>query len=111
MTDAKTSLLDIDIALDHLTLGRAALYAAVLSSDTAALSSFSLPTSHLSQSVSGLRRAGQSDELPKALLTRVWLRSLTSEWTGPERAQSDLDEAWEIAKRGSMRLFLADIHL
>ena len=26
-------------------------------------------------------------------------------------AQSDLDEAWEIAERGPMSLFLADIHL
>ena len=31
--------------------------------------------------------------------------------TGPESAQSDLDEAWEIAERGPMPLFLADIHL
>jgi hypothetical protein len=31
--------------------------------------------------------------------------------TGPESAQSDLEEAWEIAERGPMPLFLADIHL
>lgn len=31
--------------------------------------------------------------------------------TGPESAQSDPDEAWEIAERGPMPLFLADIHL
>lgn len=31
--------------------------------------------------------------------------------TGPESAQSDLDEAWEISERGPMPLFLADIHL
>ena len=30
---------------------------------------------------------------------------------GPESAQEDLDEAWEIAERGPMKLFLADIHL
>lgn len=30
---------------------------------------------------------------------------------GGEGAQSDLDEAWEIAERGSMKLHLADIHL
>ncbi len=101
----------LTIALDHLTLGRAALYATVLSSDTAALSSFSLPTSHLSQSVSGLRRAGVQDYLVRALLTRAWQRSLTGMRTGPESAQSDLDEAWEIAARGPMPLFLADIHL
>jgi hypothetical protein len=39
------------------------------------------------------------------------LRCLTDARTGPESAQEDLDEAWEIAERGPMRLFLADIHL
>jgi hypothetical protein len=61
--------------------------------------------------VSGLRRAGQQDHLPRGLLTRAWLRALTGARTGPESAQSDLDEAWEIAERGPMPLFLADIHL
>ena len=42
---------------------------------------------------------------------RAWLRSLAGVRTGPESAQSDLDEAWEIAERGPMKLFLADIHL
>jgi hypothetical protein len=101
----------LEIALDHLTLGRAALYAAALSSDSATPSSFNLPTSHLDSAVSGLRRAGTQYEIPRALLTRAWLRSLTGAGTGPESAQSDLDEAWEIAERGPMKLFLADIHL
>jgi hypothetical protein len=61
--------------------------------------------------VSGFRRAGQQDELPRGLLSRAWLRSLTSALTGADSAQSDLDEAWEIAERGPMPLFLADIHL
>jgi hypothetical protein len=65
----------------------------------------------LDQAVSGLRCAGQQDDLPRGLLTRAWLRSVTGARTGPERAQSDLDEAWEIAERGPMPLFLADIHL
>jgi hypothetical protein len=61
--------------------------------------------------VSGLRRAGTQDFLPRGLLTRAWLRSLTGRATGPDSARSDLDEAWEIAERGSMPLHLADIHL
>jgi hypothetical protein len=77
--------------------------------------------------VSGLRRAGTTHHLPRALLTRAWHRSLLASSTGtPARrdpadgqecpsysdsAQSDLDEAWEIASRGPMPLFLADIHL
>ena len=51
------------------------------------------------------------DHLPRGLLTRAWLRSLTGRATGPDSAQSDLDEAWEIAERGPMPLFQADIHL
>jgi hypothetical protein len=61
--------------------------------------------------VSGLRRAGTQHELPRGLLTRAWLRSLTDRAAGPDSAQSDLDEAWEIAERGPMPLHLADIHL
>ena len=96
----------LDIALDHLTLGRAALYAAILEN-----SAFHIPHSELEQAVDGLRRSGDQDVLPHALLTRAWLRFLTGARTGPESAQADLDEAWEIAERGPMRLFLADIHL
>ena len=67
--------------------------------------------SEIDAAVSGLRHAGQQQYLPLALLTRAWLRSLTGARTGLESAQSDLDEAWEIAERGPMPLFLADIHL
>lgn len=59
----------------------------------------------------GLRRSGQQDELPKAVLTRAWLRFLEGKPTDPESAKSDLDEAWEIAERGPMKLFMADILL
>ena len=51
------------------------------------------------------------DYLPRALFTSAWQRSLTGPRAGAESAQSDLDEAWEIAERGPMPLFLADIHL
>jgi hypothetical protein len=96
----------LDIALDHLTQGRAALYAAILER-----SAFPAPHGAIESAVSALRNAGQSDELPKALLTRAWHRALTGALSGPDSAQSDLDEAWEIAERGPMPLFLADIHL
>ena len=93
-------------AHDHLTQGRAALYEAILEG-------WSLDPCHSSiqYAVDGLRRAGHLDNLPSGLLTRAWLRSFTGTRAGAESARSDLDEAWEIAERGSMRLFLADIHL
>ncbi len=105
--DSKLSLLTI--ALDHLTLGRAALYAAILENSDLRLLTSDL--SHLDAALTGLRRAGQQDEVPRGLLTRAWLRFLTGARIGPESAQADLDEAWEIAERGPMKLFMADIHL
>jgi len=96
----------LSIALDHLTLGRAALYAAIL-----AKSEIRNPKSEIEKAVAGLRRAGTTHHIPRGLLTRAWLRFLTGARTGPESAQADLDEAWEIAERGPMKLFLADIHL
>jgi Domain of unknown function (DUF4062) len=111
----------LDIALDHLTLGRAALYAAILESPghafpgstvaEAGLGDLTSAATELDLAVSGLRRAGTQDHLPRGLLTRAWLRSLTGPAIGPDSAQSDLDEAWEIAERGPMPLFQADIHL
>lgn len=100
----------LSIALDHLTLGRAALYEAILGNFDIRHSSFDIDAA-----VSGLRRAGEQDPLVLGLLTRAWQRSLTgaltSEQAGPDSAQGDLDEAWEIAERGPMRLFMADILL
>ena len=49
----------LDIALDHLTLGRARLYRAILGG---AAPDAAGP--EIDQAVDGLRRAGQSDELP-----------------------------------------------
>ncbi|MFN0205217.1 MAG: DUF4062 domain-containing protein [Planctomycetota bacterium] len=96
----------LDIALDHLTLGRAALYTAIL-----AKPEFRISTLELEQAVDGLRRAGTQHHIPRGFLTRAWLRALTNKHTGPDSAQADLDEAWEIAERGPMRLHMADIHL
>ena len=55
-----------------------------------------------------LRRAGQQQLIPLGLLTRAWLRSLTGDAAA---ARADLDEAWEIAERGPMPLFQADVQL
>jgi tetratricopeptide (TPR) repeat protein len=93
----------LDIALDHLTLGRASLYRAVLEK-----SEIQDSKSEIEMAVSGLRRAGMQDQLPRGLLTRAWLRFLAGDADG---ARTDLGEAWEIAERGSMRLHMADIHL
>jgi hypothetical protein len=148
----------LTIALNHLTLGRAALYAAILEGrggalrhpravevrnltarpsrarssqpDEPASDEFETARRELDAAVDGLRRAGEQDPLVLGLLTRAWLRFLTgarmdstASASSPQAgspqaasehfasAQEDLDEAWEIAERGSMKLFIADIHL
>jgi tetratricopeptide (TPR) repeat protein len=52
----------LDFALHHLTLGRAALYAAILRS---AVSEFRIPNSELDLAVSGLRKAGEQRNFPR----------------------------------------------
>ena len=86
--NAKLGLLTI--ALDHLTVGRAALYEAILGQ-----SQISNSESEIEKAVSGLRQAGQQQYLLFSPLTRARQRFLTGAITRPESAQSDLDEAWE----------------
>jgi len=62
----------------------------------------------LTAAVDGLRRAGQQDHIPNGLLSRAWLRFVEGD---SDHVRADLDEAWEIAERGPMKLFMADIHL
>ncbi|MDA0808235.1 MAG: hypothetical protein O2945_02900 [Planctomycetota bacterium] len=100
----------LDIALNHLTLSRATLYAWLLRADSASLvdpSAFSLPPA-LSDAVNGFRKAGHMDDLPRGLLTSSVCHVLAGEW---ERAVTELDEALQIAHRGPMPLFHADILL
>ena len=88
----------LDIALDHLSLGRAHLAAG--DPDDAA--------GHLDEAVEGLRRAGQQDHLPRGLLARAALHRLRGAF---DAARRDLDEALTIAGRGGMRLHEADAHM
>jgi tetratricopeptide (TPR) repeat protein len=91
----------LDIGLDQLTLARASLYRAILRGES--------PTGeHLKEAADFLYHAGQQDYLPRGLLARALWLAVTGDFDG---AQEDLNEAYEIAERGPMRLYLADIHL
>ena len=99
----------LDIALDHLTLGRAALYAAILENPRAP----KLRTSEVESTPpwpASAAPATQDHHSPRPPHPRLAARSHRTR-NGPESAQADLDEAWEIAERGPMPLLLADIHL
>ena len=100
----------LDIALNYLSLGRADLYEAILedSGPKTLGSKLAQAASCLSDAVDGLRRAGTMDFLPHGLLSRALLRFVEKDIDG---CRADLDEAWQIAERGSMRLHMADVWL
>ena len=95
----------LDIALDHLTLARVGLFRAILV-DPLPQPTLDLP--HLTAAVDGLRAAGQMDDLPRGLLTAALYHFVRGEHG---LALKHLAEAQQIAERGPMPLFLADIHL
>lgn len=86
----------LDIALDRISLGRAAQ----------ALGAHDEAWAQLDQVVQGLREAGARDHLPRGLLARAALFRKTG-----AAARRDLEEAMRIARRSEMRLFQCDAHL
>jgi len=97
----------LDIALDHLTQARAALYRALLTPDP--------PFDHrplslvIATALTKLRAANQIQYLPQALLTAAFYHGTLG--GDPAEAARLLDEAQQIAERGPMPLYLADVHL
>jgi tetratricopeptide (TPR) repeat protein len=73
----------LDVGLDHLTLARAALYAAILDGRRPG-------ADHLLEAVEFVPRSGNQDDLPRVLLTRALFRAVTDAFDG---AREDLDEA------------------
>jgi hypothetical protein len=96
------------IAFEHLARARAALYASILDPRGADLETATL---NAALAVNHFRQSGSLFHLPHGLLTRAWLRATAGQLTGSDSAQSDLDEAWEVAELGPMPLLLADVHL
>jgi ATP/maltotriose-dependent transcriptional regulator MalT len=91
----------LSVALDTLTLGRLALFRAILVTPA-------IDDARVEAGVNGLRQAGAINHLPRALLTRAWLRA---EQGDAAAARADLDEAQQLAERGPMQLYLADVHI
>jgi tetratricopeptide (TPR) repeat protein len=102
----------LDIALDHLSQGRAHLLQVQQEGSrdpsTGLRTGFSQAAAHLNQALDGLRQAGWQDYLTRGLLARAELRRVTGSL---DRARADLEEALSIATRGGMRLHEADCHL
>ena len=94
----------LSIALDHLSLGRAALLQALAEGTR----DVAQAAASLHQAVAGLRKSGNMDDLPRGLLARAALFRQTQEFAN---ARADLEEVFEIAERGEMKLHLTDYHL
>jgi hypothetical protein len=96
-----------EIALDHLTLARVTLIRAILEDDKT-LEGAALESTRVEAAVDALRATGRSDLLPRGLLTAALHHHVRGE---PALAEKQLAEAQQIAERGQMRLYLADVHL
>ncbi len=92
------------IALDLLSMGRAYL----LQAQAEKTNDYRQAAEYLNQAVDGLRLAGTLHHLPRGLLARAELYTLTRDFS---HARVDLDEAMSIAERGKMQLYEADCHL
>jgi len=88
----------LTIALDHLSLGRAAM----------ALGDRDEARRQLGKAVDGLREAASMDHLARGLLPRAAFFREVKEYTLSRR---DLDEAKRLATRCGMRLHECDAHL
>jgi tetratricopeptide (TPR) repeat protein len=94
----------LDIALDELSLGRAAHLEALATGS----GDFSAAVAYLDQAVEGLKKAGHMHApSPLGLLARA---ALYRDMKRYDQAQADLAEVLEIADP-EMRLHLADYHL
>ena len=96
----------LDVALAQLSLGRATLKLTITS--RVGIEGYKLAEEHFDTAMEALRHSGQADELVGGFLSRATFRRISG---GPEGAAADLQEAQEIAERGSMRLHEADAHL
>jgi tetratricopeptide (TPR) repeat protein len=94
----------LDIALDHLSIGRAHLLQALQEGRQ----DFAQAAEHLNPAVDGLRQSGNQDVVPRGLMARAELYRVQGEF---KRAQHDIEEAMTIAERGEMGLHQADCHL
>jgi hypothetical protein len=98
-------------ALDEITISRAGLYqmlSSLLGGSVSPEMALRTALGRVETAVEALRSCCAQHHLPNALFTRAWVRLLHGD---PAGAQSDLDEAWDIAERGPMQLHMADIHL
>lgn len=98
----------LDIANNHLTLARVTLYQSLLNAANQPSTMATTTQHHINTAVDDLRQSGYTYYLLSGLLTRALFYHVND---NPDAAEADLDEAWNIAERGSMKLHMADVLL
>lgn len=101
----------LSTALDTVTLGRAQLglaLEAAARADPIARRTAMIAGEHLNEAMERLRHSGQADYVPHGLLARAVFRRSIGDWNG---SKHNLDDAFEIAEPGPMRLHLCDMAL
>jgi tetratricopeptide (TPR) repeat protein len=94
----------LDVAQAELILGQLLVLKHLLNESVSKCEALSV----LKGAVCKLRRSGQLHHVAYGLVRRAEMNGLLTQY---DAAQADLDEAWEIAERGPMRLHMADILL
>lgn len=102
-----------DLALPHLSLGRASLGIALAGAANKNLNGkfrkdALLACDEFEAAIQSLRKAGLSENIAICLLARAIFRRSIGDWRGATR---DLDEVDEIAEPGPMKLYLCDTAL
>jgi hypothetical protein len=99
----------LSIALDHLTLARAALYRSVVGPPADRASAATPLGPRVATALDRLRQANTLHHLPSTLLTAALYHGTLG--ADSEEARRLLAEAEQIAERGPMPLYLADVYL
>lgn len=101
---AKQNNWPLEIALGHLSLGRAYLLQALIEETH----DFTKASDHLNQAMEGLRERETLEYITLGLLAHAELYRVRGDF---DLAKHDLDEAMSIAERGGMGLYQADCNL
>ena len=98
----------LNIALYTLSLGCTLAGQTSDFSSTGTMSETSEILKHLNQAMDGLRQANDQEMITRGLLVRAAYYRVAGDL---DKARKDLDEAFTIASRGGVGLYLADCHL
>ena len=93
-------------ALDRLSLAWIAVQETLLIG-----ASIAVAKDHVDSAMTALRQSNQIQFYPLGLLVSSVVLRIIGTTVNSESAKENLNEAWEIAKRGPMPLFLVDIHM